>query len=270
MTQPEILATVSAPPPYLSLKVGKAPKTGSRSQGYLHYRILTDTAQQQLYITLIGNDGDGCYSKEIVPFDKIEQCLHGIDTSKPIASKRFQPAFIGKSANNAGFLAAILRAELLLAPAPDAVHQHTVQPDWPARKTALLALAPQAEPYQPEPPKPRIRSTFTVPDRPHDNKPSNVPQSPTESPIPSVGTELAAESLEGTPTADDASGAGPDAELDDAEMECLQRSALGIDRPGQSDEEDIDLNSTAAKDKPSSKKQRSDKHVQSHTPEKRS
>jgi hypothetical protein len=272
MTQPETPTPTSTPPAYLSLKVGQAIKTGSRSQGHLHYRILTDTAQQQLFITLIGNDGDGCYSKEIVPFDKIEQCLHGIDTSKPIASKRFQPAFIGRSANNAGFLAAILRAEWLLAPAPDALHQHTVQPDWPAWKTALLALAPHAEPYQPEPPKPRIRSTTTVPDSSHDNQPSIVPQNPTESPIPSVGAELAAESLEGSPTANATSGAGPDAELDDAEMECLQRSALGADGPGRPDEKDIDLNSTAAtvSIKSTAKKQRHDKRVPSRTPEKRS
>lgn len=271
MTQPEILTSTSAPPAYRSLKVGQAIKTGSRSQGYLHYRILTDTAQQQLYITLIGNDGDGCYSKEIVPFDKIEQCLHGIDTSQPIASKRFQPAFIGKSANNAGFLAAILRAEGLLAPAADALHQHAVQPDWPAWKTALLALAPQAEPYQPEPPKLRIRSITPVPDSSHDNQLSIVPPSPTESPIPSVGAN-AAESLEGTPTTDAPSGAGPDAELDDAEMECLQRSALGADGTGQPDEEDVNLINTAAtvSIKPLSKKQRPDKRVPSRTPEKRS
>jgi hypothetical protein len=270
MTQLETMP--SSPPTYLSLKVGQAIKTGSRSQGYLHYRILTDTAQQQLFITLTGNDGDGCYSKEIVPFSQIEQCLHGIDTSQPIASKRFQPAFIGKSANNAGFLAAILRAELLLAPAPDALHQHTVQPDWPAWKTALLALAPQAESYQPEPPKPRIRSTTTVPDSPHENPQSIVPQSPTESFIPSVGAELAAESLGSSPTANATSGTGPDAELDDAEMECLQRSALGVDGTGQPDEADVDLTDTAAtvSIKPPAKKQRPDKRVQSRTPEERS
>lgn len=270
MTQPDILTSPSSPPAYLSLKVGQAVKTGSRSQGYLHYRILTDTAQQQLYITLIGNDGDGCYSKEIVPFDKIEQCLHGIDTSQPIASKRFQPAFIGKSANNAGFLAAILRAELLLAPVPDALHQHAVQPDWPTWKTALLALAPQAEPYQPEPPKPRIRSTTPTLDSSHDHKPSIDPQNPAENFIPPVGAELSAESLEGTSTADATFGAGPDAELDDAEMDCLQRSALGADGSGQPDEEDIDLNSTAAKGKPLSKKPRPGQRVQARTPEKRS
>ncbi|MCK9620247.1 MAG: hypothetical protein M0R47_06885 [Methylobacter sp.] len=270
MTQPETLTSTSAPPAYLSLKVGQAVKTGSRSQGYVHYRILTDTAQQQLYITLIGNDGDGCYSKEIVPFDKIEQCLHGIDTSKPIASKRFQPAFIGKSANNAGFLAAILRAECLLAPAPDAVHQHTVQPDWPAWKTALLTLALKAEPYQPEPPKPRIRSTTPVPDSSHDHKPFIVQHNPAESPIPSVRAELAAEILEGTPTAHAPSGAGLDAELDDAEMECLQRSALGADGTGQPDEEDVDLNSPAATVKLASKKPRPGQRAQARTAEKRS
>ncbi|MGZ5049962.1 MAG: hypothetical protein ACXWF8_07940 [Methylobacter sp.] len=246
MTQPDPLISTSAPPAYLSLKVGRAVKTGSRSQGYLHYRILTDTAQQQLFITLVGNDGDGCYSKEIVPFSQIEQCLHGIDTSKPIASKRFKPAFIGKSANNAGFLAAILRAELLLAPAPDAVHQHTVQPDWPAWKTALLALAPEAEPYQPEPPKPRIRLTPHTQDSSHDHSPSHGPQHPTGSLFPPAGTERASASLDNGVVAEDVSVAGHNAERDDNEVECLQRSAPGADCAGQHDEEDVDAARTAA------------------------
>jgi hypothetical protein len=271
MTQPNPLKPIPSPQTYLSLKVGKAIKTGSRSHGYLHYRILTDTAQQQLFITLIGNDGDGCYSKEIVPFDTIEQCLHDIDTSKPIASKRFQPAFIGKSANNAGFLAAVLRAELLLAPAPDVVHQHTVQPDWPAWKNALLALAQKAEPYQPEQPKPRNRSATPVQDNPHENPQPITETTQSESPIPSAGTEYGTGHLDDSLRADDAYPDGPGAERGDDEGECLQRGTLDADRIDLLEENDVDqLDTTAAeKNTPPAKKQGRDKRAPHGASEKR-
>ncbi|MGZ8918668.1 MAG: hypothetical protein ACXW0T_10630 [Methylobacter sp.] len=141
---------------YLSLKTGKASKTGQRSHGQIHYRILTDSTHQQLYISITGNDGGGYYSKEIVPFDKVEQCLEGFNTHKPLSSKLFQPAFIGQSSNNAGFLAAILRAENLLAPVPSSIHQHAIKGDWQDWKKSLLALTETTKPYQPELPKPRI------------------------------------------------------------------------------------------------------------------
>ncbi|MGZ8190747.1 MAG: hypothetical protein ACXWTS_05900, partial [Methylococcaceae bacterium] len=107
-------ATESNTQTYLSLKTGKASKTGQRSHGQIHYRILTDSTHQQLYITITRNDGGGYYSKEIVPFEHVEQCLEGFSVHKPLSSKIFQTAFIGQSSNNAGFLAAILRAENLL------------------------------------------------------------------------------------------------------------------------------------------------------------
>jgi hypothetical protein len=90
-----------------------------------------------------------------VPFARIESAVHGIAAGQPIASKQFQPCFVSKSQNNAGFLAAVLRSEKLLQAVPDAAHQHVVAGDWSAWKTALLAQADQAEPYRPEAPKPR-------------------------------------------------------------------------------------------------------------------
>ena len=144
---------------YWSLKTGQASKTGQRSHGQIHYRVLTDTEQQNLYIAITGNDGGGYYSKEIVAFAKVERCLEGLNTDKPLSSKVFQPAFVGQSSNNAGFLAAILRAENLLAPVADSKHHHALQPSWAEWKTDLLALADKAESYQPELPKPRIGKT---------------------------------------------------------------------------------------------------------------
>lgn len=156
MTQTESSPPTTSPPEsYRSLKLAKAIKSGARSQGYVHYRILTDVDRNQLYLTLVANDSSGCFSREIVPFERVETALQGIDASKPIASKLFQPCFVSKSQNNAGFLIALLRSEGLLQSAPDATHQHALAGDWPAWKAAMLALADGAETYQPELSKPR-------------------------------------------------------------------------------------------------------------------
>jgi len=141
---------------YLSLKTGKASKIGLRSPGYIHYRILTDQTHQQLYIFITGNDDDGYYSKEIVPFDKVEECLQDIKSNIPIASKLFKNAFIGKSNNNAAFMAAILREEKLIAPMNDAVRKHTLQPGWDNWKAGILKDAAKAKPYEPELAKPKV------------------------------------------------------------------------------------------------------------------
>lgn len=145
----------STPETYLSLKQGKALKSGPRSQGYVHYRVLADSQRDQLFLTLIANDSSGCFSREIVPVTRIESVLQSIDATKPIASKLFQSCFVSKSQNNAGFLAAVLRSEHLLRAVPDAVHQHAVVADWSDWKSAIWALADGAEAFRPEPPKPR-------------------------------------------------------------------------------------------------------------------
>lgn len=233
---------------YLSLKLGRAAKTGSRSQGYIHYRILKEPDQELLHIAIIGNDGGGCYSKEIVPFDKVELCLKKVDINKPIASKLFEQAFVGRSANNAGFMAAILRAEHLLVPAPNTAHQHTVQPDWATWKTAMLALSGTAEHYQPEPPKPRIKPKITT-EPIHEN---NQAHSGVSQDL-SAGTETVSD----TDEVITASGARDDADLDELEMELLQRSALSTDITNQ-DEHEIDPAETVTTvlDKQQSKKLR--------------
>lgn len=140
---------------YLSLKTGKASKIGQRSQGNIHYRILTDQTHQQLYLFITSNDDDGYYSKEIVPFEKVEQCLEGIKPNIPLSSRLFKSAFIGQSNNNAAFMAAILRNEKLIAPVVDAVRKHSIQPDWDRWKTEMLKDANKAKPFEPELAKPK-------------------------------------------------------------------------------------------------------------------
>ncbi|MGZ4954257.1 MAG: hypothetical protein ACXV8Q_04015 [Methylobacter sp.] len=157
---PHSIHKSALPETLLSLKSGQAPKTGPRSHGAIHYRLLTDADHQQLYITITGNDGGGYFGKDIIPIARIEQCLHA--QKSPLSSAPLKTVFISQSANNAGFLAAILRAEGLLLPVDGAVHQHQLAPPsvWSTWKAAALATVTQATPFQPEP----TRSTTRKPE----------------------------------------------------------------------------------------------------------
>ncbi|HTD07001.1 hypothetical protein [Undibacterium sp.] len=131
------------------LKDGTAPKLGARAEGVIRYQVLADTDRQRLYVAITGNEG-GYFSRERVPFDKIEACLDALQPGKPFPSKTFKETFIGRSSNNAGFLVAILRNEGLLAAAPDSTAQHVRHGDTAVWKKAMLSekgtlFAPTAE-----------------------------------------------------------------------------------------------------------------------------
>jgi hypothetical protein len=247
MTQTESSSpTALATEPYLSLKLAKATKSGARSQGYVHYRILTDVNHSQLFLTFVANDSSGCFSREIVPFERVETALQGLEASKPIASKLFQPCFVSKSQNNAGFLIALLRSEGLLKTIPDAAHQHALAGDWPAWKTAMLALADGAKIYRPEPPKPRGNRTSKTADSaaeqwvdsaPSDSDPENENCGDVMPPASSV-----------------ASTATETPDLSETELELLQCSNAN-DITNQSGDEESALNDTLV-DNRHGKKQR--------------
>ena len=134
---------------YLSLKSSKTTKIGLRTEGYIHYRVLSDQ-DNRLYFNITGNDDDGYYSKEIIPFDSIEELVKTIKPNVAISSSLFIPAFIGRSNNNAAFLAALLRAEKLLAPMADAVKKHTVETGWDRWRADMLKNVTKAKPFEPE------------------------------------------------------------------------------------------------------------------------
>ena len=138
---------------HLSLKIAKARKTSQRATGEITYRVLCDDKREQLFIAIVGNDGGGYFSKEIVPFERVERCLAPHVDGTPLPAKILRDAFVGKSVNNAGFLAAILRAEGLLSSVPDAAHQHQLAGNWADWKEAMLCA--DGEPYVP-PAKPEV------------------------------------------------------------------------------------------------------------------
>ena len=130
--------TTDSPIAYLKLKSADAQKLG-RNGGDVSYLILTDPDRQQLYITINGNSGGGYYSTEIVSLAAVEACLPD-DNAQPIAAKSLAAAFVGKSANNPSFMAAILRSEGLLGPVENKPNQNQIAGDWSAWKSTMLAL----------------------------------------------------------------------------------------------------------------------------------
>ena len=147
---------------YLSLKSSKTGKIGLRTEGYIHYRVLSDQANR-LYFNITGNDDDGYYSKELIAFDVVEALVKGMKPNMPISSSLFRSAFVGRSNNNVAFLAAILRAEKLLSPMIDAVKKHTVEAGWDRWQTEMLKNVGKAKPFEPEVVKAKLPKAKKIP-----------------------------------------------------------------------------------------------------------
>lgn len=137
------IETTVAQPCWL-LKTAMAPKLGKQAEGEIGYQILTGSDRQEPMIQIVSNDSGGYFSKEAVCFSCVAACVDQHPKDQPFPSKLLQTAFTGRSSNNAGFLAAILRAEGLLAVAPDAEGRHVLSSDWGAWKELTLARPGQA------------------------------------------------------------------------------------------------------------------------------
>ena len=134
-------------PQYLRLKSDTAPKLGLRAEGGIHYSILCDADRRELFIMVTGNDGGGYFSKEITPMSHILACLPTEDGTA-FAGKILAKACVSRTANQPGFLMAILRHEGLAA-AAEKPHQHVRVGDAAPWSAALLGLP--GEPYVPAP-----------------------------------------------------------------------------------------------------------------------
>lgn len=133
---------------YLLLRSANARKVGQRASGMIQYDVLCDAERTSVFFRISGNEGGGYFSREKIDFDKAVACVANFDSGRPLPSKVFAAAFIGKSSNNAGFLAAVLRAEQLLDAAPGTDFQHVTSGNWSAWKAETLKLegTPLVEP----------------------------------------------------------------------------------------------------------------------------
>lgn len=111
-TPPDATTTdVTITPSFWLLKEGTAPKLGARAEGGIRFHVLADAERQHLFVAIVANPSGGYFSRERVPFDKIEACLDTIPSGKSCPSKAFKETFVGCSSNNAGFLVTVLRNE---------------------------------------------------------------------------------------------------------------------------------------------------------------
>ena len=129
------------------LRSGSAAKLGQRAEGRVHFELVTDGAQ--LLIRLIGNDGGGYFGRDAIPFSRIRAAVAELKEGQGFATKTLRDCFVAsRSANNAGFLACVLRAEGLLTAAPASAHLHQVCGQWDDWEQACLELpgaAPSTE-----------------------------------------------------------------------------------------------------------------------------
>ena len=122
--------------PYRKVIEARAP-TLSGSSG-IRYAVLTDPGRSRVFLTILANEGGGNFNREIVAFDDIEEAIADLPAEMPFGVKVFRVAFIGKSNNNAGFLAAALVHAELLAPS-EVKHKYLKTGDWPAFEADMLA-----------------------------------------------------------------------------------------------------------------------------------
>lgn len=136
----------------LLIEEKRCAKVSDRGTGQLTYRLLKDEEGTEAFVAIVANESVGYFSREPVPLTRIHQCLHAaVKVGKTIPSLRLRQAFDGRSVNNGGFLAAILRHEGMLAPSPDNAFQHVLAGDVKEWRSALLTRPGYALPNKETP-----------------------------------------------------------------------------------------------------------------------
>ena len=166
-------APVVSSPQYITLKCASTPKLGKHADGIISYKAACNIGRTTLFLAITDNSSGGYFSREYVPVARIEELLAKIEQSD-FPSKALKAAFIGRSSNNAGFLAAILHAEGLLVRATDSETKHVCTGDWAKWKTSLLVL----EGIQDERSSPPAQSTDALVSPANNKAVATKPQKP--------------------------------------------------------------------------------------------
>jgi len=125
----------------LLIENGKALKLNPKTQNHVFYQLAVKDDDKTLHIRMSGNEGGGLHSKLWVSINAITDLLDE-QVDKTIKSTLLKPVFQGGSANNCGFMCAVLRStEIgLLTQADKSVFVHRLSDDYQANKAKLLAL----------------------------------------------------------------------------------------------------------------------------------
>jgi len=132
----------------VAYKTAQASKLSARSTGALTYQLGFVEVVEQFFVRIQSNETGGYFSKEWVPLEAVLRCLAvSIESKEAFSAAVLKSSFVSKSQNNAGFLAAVLKAEGLLVGVVDKSNLLTF--DSESYKTWLvdnLALAIQSLP----------------------------------------------------------------------------------------------------------------------------
>ena len=120
---------------------GKGKKLSPKTTNHVFFDVAEHDEEGELYIRLSGNEGGGLHSKEWINLTTIIAILDE-QVDKPFKSTALKPAFKGASANNAGFLAGVLRSPDigLIVQSGTSVFLHVLADDYEEKKAKLLAL----------------------------------------------------------------------------------------------------------------------------------
>lgn len=94
------------------------------SPSKLTYEIGYSPAKKNFHIRLTGNTGGGHFSAEWIGIVDVLKRIGDVPEGQPFKAILFQSLYEGRSANNAGFLAACLRNEGILVTPGKAVYSH--------------------------------------------------------------------------------------------------------------------------------------------------
>ncbi len=105
---------------------GECSKLTTRGKGNLSYELGVDDEIKEHFVRIAGNSQGGTFSFEWISLQSIETLLEIPDPKNPdFTAVLFKKAFVGRSANNHGYLAAILREENVIAHGPQQNSQLT-------------------------------------------------------------------------------------------------------------------------------------------------
>jgi hypothetical protein len=120
---------LTLPEPITPIEQHTIPKLSPRAIGAMTYQIGVGESGT-VYLAVTANEGGGYFSREWIPLPRLlEQVGAYLAAGEPFPTPALRTAYVNRSINNAGFLAAMLRHIGLLRPG-EPPHWHVVGEDW--------------------------------------------------------------------------------------------------------------------------------------------
>jgi hypothetical protein len=120
----------------------KANKLSPKTLDCIFFQVARNIDDDKIYLKMTGNEGGGLHSKEWLALNNIIDILTNQQSEKHFKSSVLRPVFVGKSSNNAAFLAAVLRSETigLIRCSDSSKFLHVLTGDMQEKGDALLKL----------------------------------------------------------------------------------------------------------------------------------